>query len=659
MAIVRFTSKSDSNNVLSYLEENGVKGIIELSCSDGSLTDDDVESLGVFLSQHRRQVNLQVLKLPNNGLRSGLRAVAYIVQMAAPTLRELDLSNNLLGADGLTTLVEDALTADNCKLLKLNLNNNKLSTNQAAAPLASLFRNNNSIEELFLSNNSLGAKTVKNISEALSASVTLKKMDLSYNKLNDRGIKFLAKCLDPNRSRCYLRDLNLTYNKIGPIGISYITDAMVKNNSINTTLIRLDLSLNIVQPKGAEHLARILEYSYTLEELILSRNNILDEGCIAICQSLAESYKNNTSRLRILDLSWNSLTDTSAVVLADDLLLQNAVLEKLNLASNAITSVGICQLARAVPSDMALKELDIIGNQATDQSADALAEVMCRPRCKLEVKWEKNRFTFVGEERLRSVSAFRNHLKRWLNRELKNIEVCHRVNLDLRDKNLSDNELIALSHSLAKYGPMVPTTFLSGPKVTIRGIKALSEILADNSAKMIRLYISKCPSFGDTGAVVLAQALYTNTTLTVLSLTNCSLSENGIESLAIALSQNNVVSRLNLGDNHIGDGGLQKLLRAIIKSPNVCLTSLNVSNNNITDQGLRALTSTSSLKELFLARNAITDQGALDLAKACMGSKQLDWLDVSSNFISKKGIQALEIFHAYPRFLDSSNQKIN
>jgi len=582
-----------------------------------------------------------------------------------------------------------------------------------------------------------------------------------------------------------LHELDLTYNKLGPNGVATLAGALLQGHR-NRTLIKLNLGLNRIGSTGALYLGSLLRYSSTLQELVLSRNNLGTE--LDGIREFALGLQESSGCLRKLDLSWNSLTDDHAIVLADILLRGNSTLQSLNLSSNAIGNRGMIAIAQALPSDSALEELDVVGNQATDESAAVLAAVWCSfcgtgrciPRLKT-LKWDKNNFSERGRQRLENASRFRDNMQLWLGEYLNETFVrarepggstfhffnhhhhnhyndhfnhhyhrpCQRqraVNMDFTGRDMGDDELIAVVNHLAQANsdksykqqhryrhadaandatddddnddgcpngsfplePMRVTTLWlkDDHRLTSRGIISLcQDVLATKSkaaARIERLYLEGAPLGSDRGAATIAQALLTNSSLRVLSLTACGITEDGAKRLANGLRRNKTLVRLNLAGNYIGDAGVQQLLRAILEHkssfdnddeddaddfdevyqssnsnttstnlskgdyiarPHPSLRALNVSRNGLTDQGLALCPAMVGLEELNLSHNEITDLGALDLAKACCcGATQqqniLRWLLLSHNRLTSKGIQALQLFLPTPHVLDVDHQHV-
>ncbi|KAL9965538.1 hypothetical protein ACROYT_G029352 [Oculina patagonica] len=167
------------------------------------------------------------------------------------------------------------------------------------------------------------------------------------------------------------------------------------------------------------------------------------------------------------------------------------------------------------------------------------------------------------------------------------------------------------------------------------GANGLAEALKKNTS-LTELHLSG-NNIGDHGATGLAEALKKNTSLTVLYLCGNNIGDHGAAGLAEALQTNTSLTELNLSHNTIGDHGANGLAEALQK--NTSLTVLNLSDNNIGDHGAaglaEALQNNTSLTVLDLSDNNIGDEGAAGLAAALQENKSLRKLYLYGNHISE------------------------
>ena len=636
--------EDDANQVWEYLDRTKKRPIVrELSC-DSILSDSHIPELDQRL---RRSNSLHTLKLPNNRLTS-TPALASLLEGASPTLKELDLSDNLLNDKGLQALLPSLLELHH--LHTLNLSTNPLGP-KGAAPLAVLLRQSTQLTHLVLNKNRLGRKGLKTLAPSLAANKTLRHLVIGHNDLQDSGARVLAPLLDPEESDCRWETLDVTFNKIGPNGLQNMVGAVLSGN--NRSLQRLVLDMNRIG--GEDNSIQILlQYSPTIVEVSLSRNDMGDEGVQSLCDGFHEAHQNiGASAVTRLNLDWNSIHDVGAACLADLLKNNFASLVSLHLESNGIGDTGAKALANALGPNLSLKELNLVGNQIRDAGAIALAEQWCRSGCLLEdLKWEKNCMTTVGEGRLESARLYRDNRRTWLGNILRLIEKKKTVSIDMMDELHGDDEVIAVADQLAKFKPKVHTMHLGGKDVTARGMKHLCKVILErNVVHVRRLYICRA-QMGDVGAAALAQSLLSNHSLRVLSIVNCGVGVDGARYLANALQRNHFINRLDLSDNEIQDRGAQDISLSICEPPHPSLIALNMSGNKLTDQAVMGWT-TLSLEDLNLGNNKLTDRAALDLSKAAMDSKTFRWLCLRGNRkVTERGIRTLELFMPTPNVID-------
>ncbi|KAJ1975003.1 hypothetical protein H4R35_003349 [Dimargaris xerosporica] len=114
----------------------------------------------------------------------------------------------------------------------------------------------------------------------------------------------------------------------------------------------------------------------------------------------------------------------------------------------------------------------------------------------------------------------------------------------------------------------------------------LTELLQHNDS-ITHLYLDHSV-VERTGAVLLAKALRTNTTLHTLSVADNRIGDQGLEFLAKALEVNSTIRVINLAHNGITDRGVEHLARSFMY--NTSLTTLDLSSNQIKHRGMEALT---------------------------------------------------------------------
>lgn len=174
-------------------------------------------------------------------------------------------------------------------------------------------------------------------------------------------------------------------------------------------------------------------------------------------------------------------------------------------------------------------------------------------------------------------------------------------------------------------------------------MKLLKESLTPLASDSIAILDLTGQSLGNTGAVVLADALRGNSSLRSLCLRWNSIQESGASALALALKDSQLRS-LDAFCNSFGNSGVLHLARALEGHP--YLTDLDLGWNSVGDEGAAALadflTKNVTLCDLGLEQNLIKEKGAKMLAEALQQSNLLK-LRLNGNPLGEAGVQAFEM----------------
>ncbi|EGG21078.1 hypothetical protein DFA_00953 [Cavenderia fasciculata] len=276
----------------------------------------------------------------------------------------------------------------------VDLRNNP-STNNVIDRLADALKSNTNITSISFYNNRLMQKGGTTICNALQKNTTLTHLDLGLNMLGANGgnavggVAF-AKALSANRALNTLVLNNNTFSKETLVALgdmlasnSSLTDLGLANNSItadsasalferlaasnNRSLIRIDLSNNLVGVEGGESIASNISRC-NICELLLSNNQLSTTGSMSILKSLPSS-------IQTIDVSNNAITPTQ---LASDtlvtLLQKNDTLTKLNISSNKLDDDVVQPLIQSIQSNKSLIHIQIGSNQFSKQSNNKLVD---------------------------------------------------------------------------------------------------------------------------------------------------------------------------------------------------------------------------------------------------------------------------------------------
>ena len=216
-------------------------------------------------------------------------------------LQKLDLSKQKIGIKGIKELSETF--AKFSKLKHLNLRGNELY-DEGVAELAKNFDKLKQIEILNLRENKISVDGIKSISENFSLiSSSIKTLNLSWNRLEDKGMEILCS-VDLSNLEC----LKLKQNSITVEGLGYLTKLFHKLDK----LTYLDLSWNKLGPKGLVLLSEKMSELKMIKALYISQNDFKDEAMEIFSSSMKEK-----GTFESISLMNNKISDEGGEFLLD------------------------------------------------------------------------------------------------------------------------------------------------------------------------------------------------------------------------------------------------------------------------------------------------------------------------------------------------------
>lgn len=231
-----------------------------------------------------RNNTLQKLDLSQKNLEpKDLKSIVEALKRNT-SLRELDLSSNYL-QEGVIAQILDASSS----IVTLNLRHNLICANLqlreewGQKPVEAFAQNlvpalayHQSLRKLDVSVNRMGNRCASVLAQALQANHAITHVNLEFNEISDSVIiaQFLR---HPS-----IQILNLAWNHVG----GNIDEMVLAALAGNTALISLDLTENTLQNKDAKALAKAISTNTTLKKLELGQNLIEAKGAWAIYNAL-------------------------------------------------------------------------------------------------------------------------------------------------------------------------------------------------------------------------------------------------------------------------------------------------------------------------------------------------------------------------------------
>ncbi|KAI5630264.1 NACHT, LRR and PYD domains-containing protein 12 isoform X19, partial [Silurus asotus] len=537
-------------------------------------------------------------------------------------LQELDLSDNTVGSRGVKEL-SDLLQNSNCTLEKLKINNCSL-LQQQCEDLAEALKSNSSLIELHLRQN-----------DPDSVLILLHYLHNSNRKLN-------------------LRILN---NPEAEKACDRLTEVLGTNPLLQK---ELDLIGKISGDSGVKQLSALLKDPLCRSEKLRLRNSSVTERS---CSDLISALTTNPSHLTELDLSENTLGNAGVIQISTLLKTPSCKLHTLLLSDCNIKHEGYAALTEALRSNPSspLRELDLRGNHPGESGVKEIRNLMNDPEYKLKTL-----------RLLKSPDAQKSYLHL---REVLGINPILQTDLDLSGKIEGDSGVEHLSALLKDPHCRPEKLQLSECNMTVKGCSALLEALRSESSTLRELNLSK-NRIQDSGVKLLSAELKRkHCKLETVRLSDCSITEEGYTALAEALRSNpsSHLKELDLRGNDPGASGVKKLIEiqknhkletlrlykegsikeddcvglfsALDLNPSH-LRELNLNRNKPGESGLRNLCDLLKNPECKLQKlqtcKILSDESCADVASAlCTNPSHIRDLDLSGCKLGDAGVKKL------------------
>ena len=277
---------------------------------------------------------------------------------------------------------------------EINLNFEGLGDQKGAA-LAEALEALPKLKVLCVQDNRFTDISLHGIINACRNSMTLTKLDLGSNKMDEQASVALANFL--KISHCPLKILKISHADVDDGECCELMEKLKENRSVEEldlshNLIGAHEARNIVIPEfdtGPEIVAEFLQdYRCMLVVLNLSWNSIRKDSA----RQLSEAIGRNKT-LEVVDLSYNAFGDVGGQAIGD-MLHHNASLVKLDLSNNAVNPHAAFTIACGLRHNTTICEMNLRGNPIGDIGGRALMQVSIDTGDHVELHLEQCSMTF-------------------------------------------------------------------------------------------------------------------------------------------------------------------------------------------------------------------------------------------------------------------------
>lgn len=225
----------------------------------------------------KNHLSCQVVQLADNNLGSGDSTKLCAALKQCSTLTALNLSGLQVMANDMEDAIEGLFAQDaSCCICRLDL---RFSEVWGLNFLAEALRDHNSLTYLNLSHNHIGfdsfAQQQLQFLDSLSATRSLRYLDLSLNDVDTGGAMKLARALRRNRSLTWLSLSGSSIEEAGLAAIASLLECRPEQRDLSpsSALTYLDLSNTTTENGGVDVFRRSIQNNTTLLYLDLSNSN--------------------------------------------------------------------------------------------------------------------------------------------------------------------------------------------------------------------------------------------------------------------------------------------------------------------------------------------------------------------------------------------------
>ncbi|XP_078087829.1 NACHT, LRR and PYD domains-containing protein 3-like [Mustelus asterias] len=443
--------------------------------------------------------------------------------------------------------------------------------------------------------------------------------------------------------------------RLTPVDCAVLKHAITLCNAIK----ELHLTDCYIQGEGIQRLGPVLQKCLVLS---IQGNNIGDSGVTRLSMAL----RNPDCKIQNLRLDNNGLTSACAEEFACAL-RTNKSIKCLSMRNNHLGDSGMKQLAIALRNpDCKIQELGMDKNGLTESCVDDLASALDSNQSLTHLNLNKNNLGASGMKILSMVLGNPNCQMQKLQMENNGLtDMGNKYHYSAIGANYSLMELNLDNNKLGDSGVQLLFAALANPSCKIQKLHLWNNGLTDSCVGDLSSALSVNQSLillnlgnnklEDSGMKLLSEALRNrDSKIQELRLWNTHLTDSCAEDLASVLSTNQSLMVLNLGKNKLGDSGVQRLSMAL-KGSHCKLQELQLSNVGITDCCIEDLTSAlstmGSLTDLSLGSNGFTDKSVPQLRHFILTCNSLKQIRLTWNQFSLTGENELKSLHGFRQYL--------
>ena len=437
-----------------------------------------------------------------------------------------------------------------------------------------------------------------------------------------------------------IRRLHLTSSDVTARDVDFLATALAAVISNNNKLERLSIAFNMLPPTASSKILKGLSEITSLKQLVyynsencsselvstITSNSGLEELRLNNYKSLQTDeiieiliVLNRLSKLKVLSLSNNGISKTSAIDLA--VAINDKHLHTLHLGSNNLQSKGTIAMAEMVKDISTLKNLVLNDNGINEEASYSLASLINANKNLEKLYLDNNLLKTAGMNKLTAILKLLTTLK------VLNLK-CNKL-----DSEAADGIAAAVTSNQS-----LEVINLSDNNLQTAGV--IKVALALKSIHCLKCLDLSKNQITEEAADNISTAINCNTGLEKLLLHDNILKSNGIAIICAGIVKYiNNLRVLRINSNYIKTKAADDIAEVITHNP--LLEVIDVGNNRLFSEGVikitRALEKLYHMKELWLNANHITEVAAYSIAAVINRNMDLQQFTLDSNHLNSIG----------------------
>ena len=522
--------------------------------------------------------------------------------------------------------VENTFAGQIIDLSNTNLSNNDLRT-LAMLLIRSPVKEWEMLDLSQCNINDSGWNVLCNVFHSHKMSIKIKKIDISYNKIQWESLIILCKLLKSWQTEELLTSIDALYDSTTVVNINRFSYLFYKNIPLNVTGRLFSALLLCTYMAEQQRMIVILSASYDCIRCFQVVNCKLTDTTIKKLKHLIANYM-----YLVKEIAFSYNIGYSEVNIKSTIL--SHYVQKVTLRGSNMHSKGAYLMSIPAIIQCNDKPYKIV--------ADYLAAVLCH-----NIK--------TGSSYLKTLPAslaveISNNLQK-----TSNIPIFDSVNMNVGKEAAIDIAPVLLHNTnlqelYLNYNDLKSTgTFrilralqntdkltwlnLSNNNISKHAADEIAAVLS-HSTKLQLLELGN-NNLQSAGVIKIAHALRNTVTLTSFGLSNNNIKEDAADDIAAVLSHNTKIEKLNLGKNKLQSAGIIKIAKALQNNKSLIL--FNLLDNNIredaADEIAAVLSHSTKLQLLELGNNNLQSAGAIKIAHALRNTVTLTSFDLTNNNI--------------------------